>query len=110
VAYGVSVALMLWTHYFLAFLVLAQVAYFVTFSLMPAGRVGRSTTGDARFVTRLWAQGAGAAGIALLLWLPWLPVFVGQVETLRQIETETGMFRGLGIGNTTEPTTIDSIW
>jgi 4-amino-4-deoxy-L-arabinose transferase-like glycosyltransferase len=95
VAYGASVALLLWTHYFLAFLVLAQLLY-----LLVSRRLSRKLIG----------QGVAAAGVALLLWSPWLPVFVGQVETLRRIETETGAFRGLGIGNTTQPTTPETIW
>jgi 4-amino-4-deoxy-L-arabinose transferase-like glycosyltransferase len=123
-AYGASVALMLWTHYFLAFLVMAQAVYLVVAGLLPspptpqgeAGQPfhkaenGRTLASPVRLDRRRIVQGVGAAGLALLLWLPWLPVFVGQVATLRRIETENGMFRGLGIGNTTEPTTLATIW
>ncbi len=153
--YGASVALMLWTHYFLAFLVLAQAVYLVASGKLlapssptplpngerqekavgaallsggddaltpnpsPSGRGESESVGERRllgrsvaqtFDRRRIAQGLGAAGVALLLWLPWLPVFVGQVATLKRIESETGAFRGLGIGNTTEPTTLDTIW
>lgn len=105
-AYGASVALMLWTHYFLAFLVLAQVAYLVV-SFRPEQAGG----GLQPLRTRAHLlQALGAAGLALLLWLPWLPVFWGQIETLRRLELESGAFRGPGIGNTTTATTLDVVW
>ncbi len=80
--YGVSLALLAYTHYFLAFLVVAHGVYVLM--RWPS--------------RRHWMQLAGAAGLALLLWLPWASVFVGQVVTLREID---GTF---GIASTTTAT------
>lgn len=64
VMYGLSVAVMLYTHYYLAFIVLAQAAYFLIFHILD---------------WRLVKQGFIAAGIALLAWLPGILVLYNQL-------------------------------
>jgi hypothetical protein len=86
--YGASLALLGYVHYFLAFLVAAQIVY------VAAQRPNRTQ------LTQL----AIAAGFAGLLWLPWAPNFVHQVSTLRQIDGGS-----LGIASTTLETTPDVI-
>jgi hypothetical protein len=90
--YGLSLAVMLYIHYFLGFLIVAQVIYFYVFS-----RPTRKTI----------IQSAGAGVLMILLFLPWLPVLIGQIQTLQRIEAE--ITRGLGIANTTEPTSVEAI-
>jgi hypothetical protein len=92
--YGVTVALLMWVHYFLAFLVAAQVIYLVLFR---------------RLTRRLLLQAAGAAALAFLLWLPWFPVFIHQIIRLKEVESGSGDFRGLGIGSTTELTSLPTV-
>jgi predicted tellurium resistance membrane protein TerC len=87
ILYGLSLALMAYTHYFMAFLVAAQLIYVL---LQRPSRL-------------MIRQLATAIGLALLVWLPWMPFFVGQVEALRQIDGT------LGIGSTTTATSWDSI-
>jgi hypothetical protein len=65
IAYGLSLAAMAWTFYFAAFVVLVQVLVTVF-----AG-------------WRRWRQVLLAYGLALILFAPWLPVFVGQVGVAR---------------------------
>lgn len=66
--YGLSVALMLYLHYYAGFFVLAQ-ALFLFVVWRPPRRV--------------IFQWAGALIVAALVWLPWLPGFIGQVAVLR---------------------------
>jgi 4-amino-4-deoxy-L-arabinose transferase-like glycosyltransferase len=90
-AYGLTLALMAYIHYFMAFLVVMQgVAFAVT-----------------RPIRRQWVQAIGAVGLALLIWLPWLPTMIGQVLKLREIDG--GSF---GIASTAYPTdwTNIQIW
>ncbi len=92
--YAVSVAAMLYVHYFLFILILAQAIYFAL----------------SRPSRRLLAQGFGAAGVAFVLWLPWLPAVISQINRLRQTDVSGGNDRGLlGSGVTTVPTSLDSI-
>ena len=95
--YGVSVAAMLYAHYFLAFLVVAQAVFGLIFwrkRLSPA----------------LLGQILAAAAGALVLWSPWLPAFLTQLATVRAVELASGAARGLaGIGNTTEPSTLEAV-
>jgi hypothetical protein len=91
--WGASAALLLWIHYYLAFLVIVQAVF--TLLRRPSRRV--------------LIQAVGAGGFALLLWLPLLPVFVGQVLHLAEEEVKSGDFRGLGIGSTTELTSLPAI-
>ena len=78
--YGLSLALMAYIHYFMAFLVVVQLLYVAW--RRPAG----------------WRTLAWSLGLAAVLWLPWFPVFIGQVEALARID---GTF---GIGSTTTAT------
>jgi hypothetical protein len=93
--YGLSVAAMLYVHYFLFVLIVIQVLYFV-------GVHGRQKA--------LWKQAFGAAGFALLIWLPWVPAVVNQITILRQGEILGGNARGIiGSGATTMPTSWRAI-
>jgi hypothetical protein len=92
VSYGLSLAVMLYIHYFLGFLILVQVLYFYVL---------------ARPTLKTIIQTAVAGMVLIVLFLPWLPVLVGQIQTLQRIEAETT--RGIGIANTTEPTTVEAV-
>ncbi len=92
--YGASIALLLWIHYFTAFLVMAEIAYLLF---------------SRRLNVRLLRQAVGAALVAFLLWCPYLPFFIGQVQALKRVESATGDFRGLGIGSTTEVTSLKAV-
>ncbi len=93
--YGLSLALMLYVHYFGAFLFLAQGAYWLL-----AGR--RAWT--------LWRQGIAAVAAALLFWLPWLPVFIGQVRHVGAlVEESQTRIPGLGMAATTLPTDLPTL-
>ncbi len=90
--YGLTVALMFYIHYFLAFLVAAQGLYALSWS--------RQTL----------RQLLLAYGLAFVIWSPWFVVFVGQVQHVAADESQFGNARGLaGIGSTTEPTTLDAV-
>jgi hypothetical protein len=92
--YGVTVALMLYQHYFLIFLVTAQVY------LLFVGRPNR----------QMLQQIVAAWLFAFLLWSPWFPVAMHQVKTLISVESSFGNARGAaGIGSTTEPTTLPAV-
>ncbi|GAB4574192.1 MAG: hypothetical protein Kow0077_19520 [Anaerolineae bacterium] len=93
--YGLSVASVMYTHYLGAFLILMQAIYW----LMMQGR---------RLTGRLLLQAGLAWGSALILWLPWLPVFVMQTRREGTLVT-TGLIPGLGKAGSalpTNPTTI----
>ncbi len=92
--YGASVALLMWIHYFTAFLVMAEIAYLLL---------------SRRLNAKLLRQALGAALVAFLLWCPYLPFFIGQVQALKRVESSTGAFRGLGIGSTTEVTSLKAV-
>ncbi len=93
--YGLTLALMMYVHYFLAFLIAMQTIYLFVF-YRPNLKM-----------LRQWGE---AVVLSVLLWLPWLPLFINQIRKLSSIETSAGNARGLaGIGSTTEPTTIDAI-
>ncbi len=64
VMYGLSAALMLYVHYYLAFVIITQALYFALFHLLN---------------WRLVKQGLLAAGTALLVWLPGALILVGQL-------------------------------
>lgn len=83
--YGLSLALMAYVHYFMAFLVVVQFVYI-------------AWRRPAQWRTLGWAVGVAAA-----LWLPWSPVFVGQVRVLARID---GTF---GIASTTTATTWGAV-
>lgn len=93
--YGVSLALLLYTHYLLILLAAAHVIYTLCSTRVTARRFGQALL-------------AGFVGVAL--WLPWLPVFVSHVDLLRRIEAESGTARGVaGIGVSTLATTPENI-
>ncbi len=95
VFYALTVALMLYLHYFLTFLVTIQFIYLVLFH-RPGWKVIR--------------QWFGTMLLAFVLWLPWFPIFLGQVHKLISIDAGAGTTRGVaGISSTTEPTTPDAI-
>ncbi len=93
--YGLTVTLMLYQHYFIVFLVMAQAIYLILF---------------VRPTRQMLLQIVGAWLLAFLLWSPWFPVAIHQVETLISVESGFGNARGVaGIGSTTEPTTLGAI-
>lgn len=118
--YGVTVALMLYLHYFMVFLVAAQMLYGLVRRLKRVNdKSPRSRSKSALSASLpLWGQSsaflmqpAGALGLALLLWLPWLPVFINQVSKLISIESASGQARGAaGIGTTTQATSPHAIF
>ncbi len=85
--YGMTAALMLYVHYYTVFLLFIQVFAFL---LQRPSR-------------NLVSQGLGAGFIALMLWLPWMPVFVGQVLTIRSLTASVGG-QGFALGAPTEAT------
>ncbi len=95
VYYGATIALLLYIHYLLIFLVAAQVVYFVLARRLRLREVG---------------QGVLAGAVGIVLWLPWLPTFVNQVVGLHNVETQSGTARGVaGIGVSTQATTLPTI-
>lgn len=93
--YGLTLALMMYIHYFLALLVAVQVIYLLVFH-----RPG----------LKVWRQWLGAVAFAFILWLPWFPIFINQVQKLIGIDSAAGTARGIaGISSTTEPTSLDAI-
>ncbi len=93
--YGVSLALMLYVHYLLVFVITAQALY-----LLASRRLNRRTL----------IQGIGAGVLAFVLWLPWFPTFLTQFFGLRNLEAVSGTGRGIGgIGVSTKPTTPETI-
>ena len=109
VYYGVAVAAMLYVHYFLTVLIMAQALYLmVAWWLLPAAGARPQPPRDR--LLRLAGQGVLAAGVALLLWLPWLPSAFNQVANLRRVETLGGNQRGIvGAGTTTVPTSLQAV-
>ncbi|MFN8528177.1 MAG: glycosyltransferase family 39 protein [Anaerolineae bacterium] len=93
--YGVSLALLLYTHYLLVFFVAAQAIF-----VLLAYRLTRQ-----RIV-----QAVQAAILAVLLWLPWIPIFLSHMALLRSLSSSTGDTRGAaGITVSTQPTTLENI-
>lgn len=93
--YGLTLVLMLYIHYFMVFLVAAQLLYFIF--MRPDGKLIR--------------QSIGAGLLAFIFWLPWLPIFINQVGKLISIEAAGGQSRGIaGIGTTTQSTTPETIF
>lgn len=88
IIYGATLALLMYVHYFLAFLGMAQLIYIV------AQRPKRA----------IWMQYGTALLTAFGFWAVWMPIFVGQVITLREIEGS------LGIATTTTATNWKTIW
>lgn len=92
---GLSIALVLYVHYLLIFLILVQALYVVIF---------------VRMSRRLILQGFAATALGACLFLPWLPTFVAQVNGIRAGEAVSGAARGLaGIGVSTQITSAQTI-
>lgn len=92
--YGLTIALLLYVHYLLVFLVVVQGIYFLT----QKPRL------------RDFGQALLAGIIGVGLWLPWMPTFYNQVIGLRQIETASGTGRGVaGIGVSTQATSLQTL-
>ncbi len=85
--YGLSTVLMLYTHYYYAFVILAQVAYFAIFHLLN---------------WKLIKQGLLLAVVALLVWLPGILILYNQL-----IWISFGEIGGLNIP--TKPTNLQTI-
>jgi uncharacterized membrane protein len=93
--YGLTVSWMLYQHYFIVFLVAAQLIYLLLFTRLD------------QLVVK---QAVGAYLLAFLLWSPWFPIAIHQVQSLISIESSFGNARGIaGIGSTTEPTSLAAI-
>ncbi|MCB9459043.1 MAG: glycosyltransferase family 39 protein [Anaerolineaceae bacterium] len=87
VMYGLSVPLMLYTHYYLGFIVLVQIIYFVL-------RHGLNW--------RLWLQAIGAALVAIIVWFPGMLIIYHQFARI-----DFGDAGGLKIP--TSPTNLQTI-
>ncbi len=95
ILYGISVAVLLYTHYLLIFLTVAHAVYLILAHRLTKARL---------------THGVMAVITAVLLFLPWLPVAVSHVNHLRNLEAETGTGRGIaGIGVSTQATTSESV-
>jgi mannosyltransferase len=95
-AWGAVAGLMLYVHYFTAFLSIAQAIY-----LLVAVRPTR----------RVLTQFAQAVLVGAAIWLPWLPFFIGQVTLLRSVANAEalGYASGLGTSQTTALTSPETI-
>jgi uncharacterized membrane protein len=114
IAYAASVALLAYTYYFAVFSVIGQIIFIVVCSrassdkvvpsLLPSPRLrGRGVGGEGH----LWSM-AKALALALLLFLPWLPVLYNQLVLER---LHSGNAEGPLIGKfaATLPTNAESI-
>jgi hypothetical protein len=86
--YGLSIAAMMYTHYYMAFVVLAQIVYFALFHLLNF---------------KLVRQGLIAASAALLAWLPGILIIYNQLEFIRFAS------RG-GLDIPTDPTNAETLY
>jgi len=92
VLYGASVALMLYVHYFLAFIAIVQAIHYLIFQLRSWDKL---------------KNGVIAAVSAVVLWLPWLPILMQQLDFVRRDAEAKGRVGGLA--STTYPTSPDVI-
>ena len=94
--WGALAGVMLYVHYFMAFLLIVQAIY----ALLVM-----------RPLRRTLAQGGLAVLLGGLIWLPWLPQFLGQVRHLLALSEEAGRAYGTGLGTTqtTAATSPDTI-
>jgi hypothetical protein len=95
IAYGLTIALMLYVHYLLVFLIAGQMLFILWFQ---------------RLKRRLVLAGIGALALGFVVWLPWFPAFVSQVIGLKNVEAASGTGRGVaGIGVSTQVTSLYTI-
>ena len=95
ILFAVSLAALLYIHYFLLLFILAQVVYFL---LQRPSR-------------QLLKQGLGVTLLTFVLWSPWFPSFLIQFQHIRAGELASGVARGAaGSSATTQPTSLESIW
>lgn len=85
--YGLSASVLLYTHYYFAFIILAQVFYFAIFHLLD---------------WRMIQQGFVVAGTALLTWLPGVIIMYGQLQLIDFEEAG-------GLKIPTKPTNLTSL-
>ncbi|NDJ60809.1 MAG: hypothetical protein GYB67_06770 [Chloroflexi bacterium] len=93
--YGLTLVLLAYTHYFLVFLVLAQILYVIA----------RVRPLDVRRI----GQGVAAVALAGILWLPWVPVFVSQLAVLRDLAQAAGAAQQIGTASTAQPTSPETV-
>lgn len=93
--YGVSIALMLYTHYLLVFFLVGHGLYFLIAAPLTRRRI---------------QNGVAALAISVVLFLPWIPIAISQINHLRQVEAASGTARGgVGIGVSTFETNAQTI-
>jgi hypothetical protein len=94
IGYALTVAALLYVHYFLLIFIMAQVIYFLL----------------QRPTRALLRQAVGVMLLIFVIWLPWFPFFLTQFEHIRTVELASDMARGVaGSSVTTQPTSLDSI-
>lgn len=76
--YGVSVALLMYTHYYLAFLVVTQVIVLLIFAFIDWSAI-RENRFNQVIRWQMIGQAIGAGGLMLLLWLPGLILLYRQL-------------------------------
>jgi hypothetical protein len=79
VLYGVLALLFAYTHYYALFTLTAQALFAAGYLLIEARGRPRAVWNSNRFWNAL-----GAACIAVVGWLPWLPAFLAQYEQVRE--------------------------
>lgn len=98
VVYSITVAAMLYVHYFLVMLIILQALVFAGWFLRHPSR-------------KRAGQAVVVVGVAFLLWSPWFPSFLNQVKNLRNAELSGGNARGaIGAGTTTVATSLEAVW
>lgn len=80
VMYGLSTSVLLYTHYYFAFVILAQVIYFLLFFISD-------TLSNRDNLWKLIQQGFLLAITALLVWLPGMMLLIGQLQFIAFAET-----------------------
>ncbi len=98
--YGLFAALLMYIHYYLAFLIAAQLVFFVVYVFIL--RVDHN-----RPLHRIVLQAIAAGVLALLVWLPWAPVFVQQVLKLNRLTP--AQYTDVGLIPATSPTNADTV-
>jgi 4-amino-4-deoxy-L-arabinose transferase-like glycosyltransferase len=97
--YALTLPALLYVHYFMFVLILAQALFWLIYWLTRTS--GRGL---------LLRQAGGVALVAGLLWLPWLPAAINQIVNLRMSDMAGGNARGLiGSGATTVPTDLSAV-